>query len=143
MTYDSVLKAPKRSGHAKVGAFWSVRAEVAGPGEVDPAKCRALAEAQYHRCQSDPLEYVSWFEQQFIHYLDAYAAQTLRPLAEQLIGVCERQFGPEHPEAAKALTNLARVALVQGDSGRSRAAVAPRHRDSGAFVAVRSPRHWH
>jgi class 3 adenylate cyclase/tetratricopeptide (TPR) repeat protein len=114
VTYDSVLKAPKRSGHARVGAFWSARAEVAGPQQVDSIKCRALAEAQYHRCQADPQAYVGWFGPQFTHYLDAYAAQTLRPLAEQLVEVCERQFGPEHTETARALTNLARVAQTQG-----------------------------
>lgn len=114
VTYDSVLKAPKRDGHARVGAFWSARAEVASPQQVDPAHCRALAEAQYHRCQADPQGYVGWFEDQFNHYLNAYAAPTLRPLAEQLIEVCERQFGHDDPVTAKALTNLARVAHMQG-----------------------------
>jgi class 3 adenylate cyclase/tetratricopeptide (TPR) repeat protein len=114
VTYDGVLKAPKREGHARVGAFWSARAGVGSPQQVDPAHCRALAEAQYHCCQSDPQAYVLWFEPQFNHYLNAYAAQTLRPLAEQLIEVCERQFGPDQPDTAKALTNLARVAHMQG-----------------------------
>jgi len=114
VTYDSVLKAPKREAHARVGSFWSARAEVGDSQQVDPAHCRALAEAQFHRCQSDPQAYVSWFAPQFDYYLNAYAAQTLRPLAEGLIEVCQRQFGAEAPETARALTNLARVALMQG-----------------------------
>ncbi len=114
VTYDGVLKAPKRAGHARVGAFWSARAEVAGPQDVNPAACRALAEAQHHRCRSDAQAYVGWFEGQFSNYLNAYAVQTLRPLAEQLVAVCEREFGAEHPESAKALTNLARAVLIQG-----------------------------
>jgi class 3 adenylate cyclase/tetratricopeptide (TPR) repeat protein len=114
VTYDSVLKAPKRSGHARVGAFWSARAEVAGPQQVDPSKCRALAEAQYHRCQADAKDYVRWFETQFPHYFEAYASQSLWPLVEQLVEICERNFGHEHPETALALNNLARVALMQG-----------------------------
>ena len=31
VTYDGVLKAPKREGHARVGAFWSARAAVKVP----------------------------------------------------------------------------------------------------------------
>lgn len=114
VTYDSVLKTPKRAGHARVGAFWCARAEVAGPQEVNSAACRALGEAQHHCCQADAQAYVGWFEGQFDNYLNAYAAQTLRPLAEELVSVCEREFGAESPASARALTNLARVFLVQG-----------------------------
>ena len=114
VTYDGVLKAAKIAAHASVGAFWSARAQVSGPQEVTPAKCRAIAEAQHHRCLSDARAYVSWFEGQFSHYLNAYAAQALRPLVEELIQVCERQFGSESPETAKALTNLARVIVMMG-----------------------------
>ena len=114
VTYDSVLKEPKHAGHARAGAFWSRRAEVASPQEVDPAKCRALAEVQYHRGLSDAKDYVAWFDNQFAHYINAYAAPTLQPLAEQLIEVCERQFGADQPATAKALTNLARVIRQTG-----------------------------
>ena len=114
VTYDGLLKAPKHAAHARVGAFWSARAEVAGPQDVNPAACRALAEAQHHRCKADAPGWVSWFEGQFSHYLNAYAAQALRPLAEEMIGVCEQQFGHDHPETAKALTNLARAILMLG-----------------------------
>ena len=115
VTYDGVLKAPKRHGHARVGAFWSTRAEVATPQDVNPTRCRALAEAQHHRCQADVPDYVAWFEAQFSIYLGAYAAAALRPLSEQLIGLVEREFGPEHAQTAKALTNLARAMLALGD----------------------------
>ena len=115
VTYDGVLKAPKRHGHARVGAFWSARAEVATPQDVNPTRCRALAEAQHHRCQADVPDYVAWFEAQFSIYLGAYAAAALRPLSEQLISLIEREFGPEHAQTAKALTNLARAMLAQGD----------------------------
>ena len=114
VAYDGVLKPSRLSAHAKVGAFWSARAEVASPQDVDPAACRALADAQYHRCKADPEGFVRWLDTQFAHYLNAYAGQALRPLAEQMIGVCEQQFGPGHPETAKALTNLARVILLIG-----------------------------
>ena len=113
VAYDGVLKQARRDGHAKVGWFWSARATVASPQDVNPVSCRALAEAHYHRCQADAADYVGWFESQFFNYLNAYAAQTLRPLAEDLVGVCERHFGVDHAETAKALTNLARV-LLQG-----------------------------
>ena len=119
VTYDSVLKAPKHQAHARVGVFWSARADVTGPQEVNPARCRALAEAQYHRCQADAQDYVDWFDGQFGSYLNAYAAPTLRPLAEQLIEVCEAQFGIEHPQCARALTNLARVMLMQGEAAKA------------------------
>jgi class 3 adenylate cyclase/tetratricopeptide (TPR) repeat protein len=147
VTYDSVLKAPKRTGHARVGDFWSARAEVAGPQDVNPAACRALAEAQHHRCQADAQACIAWFEGQFSHYLNAYAAQTLRPLAEQLIAVCEREFGPEHAQTAKALTNLARVHLLQGGAEQAEpllrralaaqeAALGGEHQDTARTLAV-------
>jgi class 3 adenylate cyclase/tetratricopeptide (TPR) repeat protein len=115
VTYDSVLKGPRRAAHASVGQFWSTRAEVVNPQDVTPASCQALAEASYHRCKVDAAAYADWFDNQFSNYLNAYAAQALRPLAEQLIDVCERQFASDHPQTAKALTNLARVLLIQGD----------------------------
>ena len=114
VTYDGVLKAPKRHGHARVGEFWSTRAQVAEPQDVNPAACRALAEAQFHRCLSDAQAYAVWFDAQFTNYLNAYAARTLRPLADQLIGICEQHFGSGHEQTAKALTNLGRVILQQG-----------------------------
>ncbi len=118
VTYDSVLKAPKQEGHSRVGAFWSRRAEVSGPQDVDPAKCNALVEAQYHRCQADAEGYVGWFDGQFDHYFHAYAANTLRPLAEQMVVVCEQHFGADHAQTAKSLTNLASVLHVQGETPR-------------------------
>ncbi len=119
VTYDSVLKLPRREGHARAGAFWSARAEVSEPQDVNPAKCRALAEAQYHRCQADAQSYVDWFERQFDHYFNAFAAPTLRPLAEQLVGICEQQFGSEHPQTARVLTNLACVMLMQSTAAQA------------------------
>ena len=97
VVYDGVLKAPKRAAHASAGSFWSARATVDSPRGVNPASCRALVEAQYHRCKADAADYVGWFEAQFGNYLNAWYGQPLRPLAEQLIGVCERQFGADHP----------------------------------------------
>jgi class 3 adenylate cyclase/tetratricopeptide (TPR) repeat protein len=115
VTYDGVLKAPRREGHAKAGAFWRARAQTRGPRDVDPARCRALAEAQHHGCHADAKDYVGWFDSQFLNYLNAYAAPTLRPLAAQLVEVCEREFGAERTETARAMINLARVELMQGD----------------------------
>ena len=115
VAYDGVLKDVKRAGHGRVGAFWSARAQVASPQEVTPDACRALLEAHFHCCHSDPQAYVIWFDAQFFNYLNAYAVQTLRPLAEGLVLVCEQQFGDDDPQTAKALTNLSRVILVQGD----------------------------
>jgi len=100
VTYDGVLKGAKRTGHQKVGAYWSARAEVSSPQGVAPATCRALVEAHFHRCLSDPQDYAAWFGGQFSHYLNAYAAQTLRPLAEGIVEVCRTQFGPDAPQVA-------------------------------------------
>ena len=147
VAYDGVLKGPKRRGHQKIGAYWSVRAEVSSPQGVAPATCRALVEAHFHRCLSDPQDYVAWFEGQFSHYLSAYAAQTLRPLAEGIVQVCKTQFGPDHPQVAKALTNLARVLLMLGDTGDAEPALrqaieihertlGPEHPDTARTVAV-------
>ncbi len=147
VTYDGVLKETKRSGHAKAGAYWSVRAEVATPQQVTPASRRALVEAHYHRCLVEPAAYASWFDSQFNNYLKAYATETLRPLAEALVDVCGVQFGVEHPHTAKALTNLARGLLQLGDTAKAEPllhrAIAiqegdpgPEHPDTARTVAV-------
>jgi tetratricopeptide (TPR) repeat protein len=135
VTYDSVLKAPRRDGHAKVGGFWRLRAHAETPRDVDPAHCRALAQAHFHGCQADAKDYVGWFELELPSYYNAYASQTLRPLAEQLVEVCEREFGPEHPQTARALTDLARVELMQRDVG----AVEARLRRALAIQAAALP----
>jgi len=114
VAYDSVLKEPLRQCHQRVGGFWTARAEVAGPQQVTPATCRALAEAHDHRRRADPIAFADWFEGQFSHYLRAYAGQTLEPLAQSVVALCERHHGPDHVETARALTNQARASLQQG-----------------------------
>ena len=115
VTYDSVLKAPKRDRpcprrrvleRARRGR--PARSRWTRPTAVRWPRRSTTAASPTRR----PMSPGSM--PQFTHYLDAYAAQTLRPLAEQLVDVCERQFGPDHPETAKALTNLARVAADAG-----------------------------
>lgn len=115
VTYDSVLKGPKRDGHAKVGDFWRARAHADGPLDVTPAKCRALAQAHFHGCEADPAAYIGWFEAEFAHYLFAYVATTLRPLADGLLPVYEQAFGAGTPPVARGLMNAARVRLQQGE----------------------------
>jgi len=116
VTYDTLLKEPRRQGHERVGAFWSARAEVASPREVTAAACRALAEAHDHRRLADPVTFATWFHAQFTNYYNAYAIQTLRPLVQSTVELCERHLGPDHVETARALTNLARVALQRGET---------------------------
>lgn len=136
-----------RALHTALGDFWSARAEVEGPGQVDAAACRALGEAAHHRRESAPIAYVAWFDKQFFNYLNAYATQTLRPLAEELIEICQVRFGPDHLETAKAQTNLARVILIQGDVDKAEpllrralvtqeTALGPDHPDTARTVAV-------
>ena len=123
VTYDTMLKEPRRQGHERVGAFWSARAEVASPQEVNPAACRALAEAHDHRRLSDPAGFATWFDAQFTNYYNAYAIQTLRPLVQSTVELCERHFGPDHIETARALTNLARAAVQQGETHTAESAL--------------------
>jgi len=113
VTYDTMLKEARRQGHERVGAFWSARAEVAGPQEVNAAACRALVEAHDHRRMTDPAAFATWFDAQFTHYYNAYAIQTLLPLVQSTVELCEQHFGPDHVETARALTNLARLAVMQ------------------------------
>ena len=115
VTYDSMLKEARRQGHERVGAFWSARAEVASPQDVNATACRALAEAHDHRRLADPAAFATWFDAQFTNYYNAYAMRTLRPLVQSTLELCERHFGPGHVETARALTNLARVAVMERD----------------------------
>ena len=116
VTYDSVLKAPRLLGHARAGGFWSARAEVASEQQVNPATCRALAEAHDHCRRADPKAFTAWFESQYTHYLSAYVGSMLRPLARSVVQMCETHHGPDHVETARALTNLARLMLQQRDT---------------------------
>jgi class 3 adenylate cyclase/tetratricopeptide (TPR) repeat protein len=147
VTYDSVLKEPRRRGHERVGAFWSARAEVASPQEVNPAACRALAEAHDHRRLADPAAFASWFDAQFSNYLNAYVSQTLRPLAQSVVELCERHYGPDHVETARALTNLARMAVQRREMDTAEPALrralaiqeqalGPDHPDTARTLAV-------
>ena len=116
VSYDTVLREARRSGHGRVGAFWRARAEVASPQQVDPAACRALAEAHEHGRLADPKQFVGWFDQQFFNYYNAFAGRVLQPLAQSVVALAELHFGAQDVETAKALTNLARVALMQSES---------------------------
>ena len=116
VSYDTVLREARRQGHGRVGAFWRVRAEVASPQLVDPAACRALAEAHEHGRLADPKDFVGWFDQQFFNFYSAFAGRLLQPLAASVVELAELHFGPQDVETAKALTNLARVALMQSDA---------------------------
>ena len=115
VTYDTMLKEPRRQGHERVGAFWSARAEVASPQQVNAAACRALIEAHDHRRLADPVAFVTWFNAQFINYYNAFAIQTLRPLVQSTVELCEQHLGQNHVETARALTNLARAAVQRGE----------------------------
>jgi len=113
VTYGGVLKEQRRRGHERVGAFWSARAEVKSPQDVTPAACRALAEAHDHRRLADPKAFATWFDAQFFNYFNAHATLTLRPLAQSVVELCEQHHGPDHVETARALTNLARMAVFR------------------------------
>ncbi|HEY2558604.1 MAG TPA: tetratricopeptide repeat protein [Caldimonas sp.] len=115
VAYGTVLREQRQRGHERVGAFWSARAEVTSPEEVTPAACRALAEAHDHRRLADPASFASWFDAQFVNYLRAFANATLFPLAQSVVEICEQHHGPDHVETARALTNLARMAVQRRD----------------------------
>ena len=116
VTYDTVLREARRSGHGRVGQFWRLRAEVASPSQVDPAACRALTEAHDHGRLSDPKDFIAWFDRQFFNYYNAYAGRVLQPLAKSVVALAEQHCGADDVETARALTNLVRVALMQSDS---------------------------
>ena len=147
VTYDGVLKSARLQGHERVGAFWSARAEVAGPRDVTPAACRALAEACEHRRTVDPPALAGWFDGQFFNFLNAYTFRVLRPLAESMVELCSNHLGPDHVDTARALTNLARVAVAQrerdvAEPALHRAlaiqerALGPDHPDTALTLAV-------
>ena len=80
---------------------------------MTPAACRALAEAHDHRRHADAKAFATWFDAQFFNYFNAHATLTLRPLAQSVVELCERHHGPDHVETARALTNLARMAVFR------------------------------
>jgi class 3 adenylate cyclase/tetratricopeptide (TPR) repeat protein len=136
VTYAGVLKEQRQQGHERVGAFWSARAEVTTSEGVTPAACQALAEAHDHRRHADPKAFAAWFDSQFIYYLRAYVGLTLWPLTQAVVELCERHFGPDHIETARALTNLARMAVQRREMDVAepalRRALAIQERELGA-----------
>ena len=137
MTYDSVLKEPRRRGHERVGAFWSARAEVEPPQDVTPAACRALAEAHDHRRRSDPQAFATWFDAQFFNYFHAHTQPRRCGRWRSRWSSCASgSTAPTHVETARALTNLARMARAAARHGRSpsrslRRALAIQERELG------------
>jgi class 3 adenylate cyclase/tetratricopeptide (TPR) repeat protein len=136
VTYDSVLQAPRRRGHERAGEFWSARAEVARPQDVNAAACRALAEACEHWRLADPAALATWFDAQFSNFFHAFSGQTLKPLVRAVVEACEHHHGPEHVETARALTNLGRVAVQWREIDRAekalRRALAIQEKELGA-----------
>jgi class 3 adenylate cyclase/tetratricopeptide (TPR) repeat protein len=136
VTYDSVLKESRRQGHERVGAFWSARAEVSGPSDVNAATCRALAEAHEHRRQADAKGFVRWFRQKFTPYYHAHATSTLKPLVHSVLDICERLYGPDHVETATALFDIARIGIhrreLDGVEPALQRALAIQERDLGS-----------
>ena len=113
VTYNGVLKEQRQRGHERVGGFWSARAEVKSPEDVTPAACRALVEAHDHRRRADAKAFATWFDAQFFNFFNAHATLTLQPLTQSVVELCERHYGPDHVETARALTNLARMAVFR------------------------------
>ena len=136
VTYGGVLKDQRQRGHERVGAFWSARAEVKSPEEVTPAACRALAEAHDHGRHADAKAFATWFDAQFFNFFNAHASLTLRPLTQSVVELCERHHGADHVETARALTNLARLAVRRREMDVAepalRRALAIQERELGA-----------
>lgn len=114
--YDTTLRASKASGHARASAFWQERADPADYASVTAANLHALREASYHGLRSDAASWIDWFEQRFTVYLGSIRTRELQPMADQVVAACERIHGADHPQTARALTNVARL-MVQARRG--------------------------
>ena len=140
VTYEGLLRDARLAGHASVGAFWRGRAEVGAPREVDLAACRALTEAHEHGRIAEPRDFVDWFEGQLARYLNAYVHHVLRPVAESVVDLAQTHCGPDDLSTARALTNLARVAIAQSESDAAepllRRALAIQESALGAGVQI-------
>ena len=75
-----------------------------------------MSEAHEQGRLADPQDLVGGFDQQFFNCYNAFAGRVLQALAASVVDLAELHFGPQHLETAKALTNLARVALMQSET---------------------------
>ena len=65
------------------------------------------------------------------------------PLYQRALKIREKALGPDHPDTAQALNNLAATVLVNGRLRQSRTALSARAQDLRESPWPRSPRHRH
>jgi hypothetical protein len=53
--------------------------------------------------------------QRYKRYEGRVAIAAARPLYDRALAICEKTLGPEHPDTALSLDNLARLLCAQGD----------------------------
>ena len=76
--------------------------------DITPAQKTALSEAFFHgRALLKAQELSDWFRKPAQQFIDAAQWQAALPLYVQLSNVIEKELGPEHPELATCLSNLA------------------------------------
>ena len=107
-----------------------------------PAACRALAEAHDHRRRADPKDFATWFDAQFFNYFHRPCQPDAAARWRSRSSSCASDTtAPDHVETARALTNLARVAVQRREMEVAepalRRALAIQERDARR----RSPRH--
>ena len=88
-------------------AWFDARCRVDSPRELTSAHEGALVEAVHHRATDDPEAALAWFWERTGIYDDAARYKTLEPLYRRALAIHEASVGPEHPDVAIGLNNLA------------------------------------
>ena len=80
------------------------------PELITPEDEIALKEAFIHAKEAfEPEELVSWFTVKAAPFYRSGSWKVLFPLYEELLGIVEKEIGPESPEAASVLNGLAGI----------------------------------
>jgi tetratricopeptide (TPR) repeat protein len=91
------------------------RSTVNTPREITDAKVAALIEAAALRQAQGITGYVYWLESNSEQYFLAARWATMEQIWREALDLVETSFGPEHPDTATSLENLARLLQDQGN----------------------------
>jgi tetratricopeptide (TPR) repeat protein len=107
---DSALDADTRAELESFLFEWfDARCQPASPREVTAAHEAALGEAVYHRDLAEAEQALAWFWERWEVFYEAACYPGLEPLCRWTLNLAEARFGPDHPETAVALNNLAQL----------------------------------
>jgi tetratricopeptide (TPR) repeat protein len=104
---DQLEPAFRRELDAVLFDWYDARCQPASPRDIEPAHETALKDAVAHRDTEDAVAALAWFWLRQQVFWDAARLTLLEPFYRWALALAEDRLGPDHPETAIGLNNLA------------------------------------